>query len=198
MVIGADGALYFLLDRTRSSFVWKLAFDETGTPQEPVASRELPGKGISLAMDPLSGSLFALVRERLGDTVVLELSSAWLSKVSDEPVRVLGLEDFARETMEGGSQDREQERKRAASMIISIRLPTLLLPETLDFLAFDNLGFLYLGARDKDLVLKFDLDQAQSSRYIVNVAAAVESVRRNTTGLPNVRLQAWRKSRVGS
>jgi len=83
-------------------------------------------------------------------------------------------------------------------MTSSIRLPTLLLPETLDFLAFDNMGFLYLGAREKDLVLKFDLDRAKSSRHIVNVVGAVEGVDGNAAGRPRVRLQAWRRNRVGS
>ena len=66
------------------------------------------------------------------------------------------------------------------------------LSETLDFLAFDNLGFLYLGAREKDLVLKFDLDRLGGSRHIVNIAAATEA------GSPKARLHAWRKNRLGS
>jgi hypothetical protein len=198
IVLGANGALHFLLDKANESLIWRIAFDEANEPQEPELVGSLPGQAVSLAADSFSGSLFVLIRERLGDTVVFELDSRWLSDPSIEPLRVFSLSDFAEETMEGRSQDRAQEANRAASMTSSIRLPTLLLPETLDFLAFDNMGFLYLGAREKDLVLKFDLDRAKSSRHIVNVVGAVEGVDGNAAGRPRVRLQAWRRNRVGS
>lgn len=123
---------------------------------------------------------------------MLELDSAWIAGSSEEPVFVFSLEDFSEESMEGRSQDRETEEKRAATSLTSTPLATNLLPETLDFLAFDNLGFLYLGARDKDLVLKFDLDRLGSSRHIVNIAAATAA------GSRKARLHAWRKNRLGS
>jgi hypothetical protein len=198
VVLAADGELYFLLDQPSSNSLWRLPFDETGDPQEPAPVGSIPGQALSLAVDPLSASLFALVRERLGDTVVLELGSGWLADPTEEPLRVFSLEDFVEETMEGRSQDRETERKRAASMIASVRLPTTVLPEDLDFLAFDNLGLLYLGARDKDLVLRFDLDRLGSSRHMVNIAAAIQGVSTKATGSPKARLQAWRKNRIGS
>ena len=198
LVAGADGALYFLLDKANASLLWKLPFDEADEPQEPDLVGTLPGQALSLAVDPFSGSLFVLIRERLGDTVVFELGSAWLSDPSIDPIRVFSLEDFAEETMEGRSQDRETERRRAASMILSVQLPTTVLPDQLDFLAFDNLGLLYLGAQEKDLVLKFDLDRAGSSRHVVNVAAAALGVSAGGTGSATARLQAWRKNRVGN
>jgi hypothetical protein len=198
VVLAADGELYFLLDQPSSNSLWRLPFDETGDPKEPAPVGSIPGQALSLAVDPLSASLFALVRERLGDTVVLELGSGWLADPTEEPLRVFSLDDFVEETMEGRSQDRETERKRAASMIASVRLPTTVLPEDLDFLAFDNLGLLYLGARDKDLVLKFDLDRLGSSRHMVNIAAAIQGVSAKATGSPKARLQAWRKNRIGS
>lgn len=198
MVTGADGDLYFLLDKANASFLAKLPFDEADAPQPPVVVGALPGQGLSLAVDPFSGSLFVLIRERLGDTTVFELGSGWLSDPTIEPIRVFSLADFSEETTEDRSQDREQEQARAESTILSARLPAELLPESLDFLAFDNLGFLYLGASERDLVMKFDLDKAESSRHIVNIAGTVEGLRRNTNGSPTIRLQAWRKNRIGS
>ena len=187
-----DGELYFLLDQANETSLWRLPFDESGDPEAPTAIGELNGQAVSLAADSLSGSLFALVRERLGDTVVLELDSAWIAGSSEESIRVFSLDDFREESMDGRSQDRETEEKRAATSLTSARLATTLLPETLDFLAFDNLGFLYLGARDKDLVLKFDLDRLGSSRHVVNIAATTEA------GSGKARLHAWRKNRLGS
>ncbi len=192
IVTGFDGELYFLLDQANETSLWRLPFDESGDPGAPTTIGELDGQGISLAADSLSGSLFALVRERLGDTVVLELDSAWIAGSSEAPVFVFSLDDFSEESTEGRSQDRETEEKRAATSLTSTPLATSLLPDTLDFLAFDNLGFLYLGAREKDLVLKFDLDRLGSSRHIVNIAAAAEAESRKA------RLHAWRKNRLGS
>ena len=192
MVAGFDGELYFLLDQANETSLWRLPFDESGDPESPTAIGNLDGQAASLAADSLSGSLFALVRERRGDTVVVELDSAWIAGSSEEPIRVFSLDDLREESMEGRSQDRETETKRAATSLTSTRLAASLVPETLDFLAFDNLGFLYLGAREKDLVLKFDLDRLGGSRHIVNIAAATEA------GSRKARLHAWRKNRLGS
>jgi hypothetical protein len=198
MVLGADGALYFILDKANASFLWKLPFDEVDEPQEPVLVGTLPGEALSLSADPFSGSLFVLSRERLGDMVVFELASAWLSDPSTSPIRVFSLEDFAEETMDGRSQDRETEERRAASTLLSVQLPATLLPDQLDFLAFDNLGLLYLGSREKDLVLKFDLDRVGSSRHMVHVAAVTLGGTAREADSEAARLQAWRKNRVGN
>ena len=192
IVTGFDGELYFLLDQANETSLWRLPFDESGDPEAPTAIGALDGQAVSLAADSLSGSLFVLVRERLGDTVVLELDSAWIAGSSKEPLHVFSLEALGEESMDGRSQDRETEAKRAATRLPSTRLAPILVPETLDFLAFDNLGFLYLGAREKGLVLKFDLDRPGSSRHIVNIAAATEA------GSGKARLHAWRKNRLGS
>jgi hypothetical protein len=79
-----------------------------------------------------------------------------------------------------------------------VQLPATLLPDQLDFLAFDNLGLLYLGSREKDLVLKFDLDRVGSSRHMVHVAAVTLGGTAREADSEAARLQAWRKNRVGN
>ena len=79
---------------------------------------------------------------------------------------------------------------------MSLRLPPGLLPEELDFLAFDAADMLYLGASEKDLVLKFDLDRSDP-RHAVGIAGVVEDVPEGTIASPRVRLHAWKKSFLG-
>ena len=76
------------------------------------------------------------------------------------------------------------------------QLPTTLLPEALDFIAFDHLGLLYIGAKDQNLVLKFDLDRPDA-RYHVEVIGVVDLPRDSTSVSPRVRLQAWTRSPLG-
>jgi hypothetical protein len=76
--------------------------------------------------------------------------------------------------------------------VFTERLPSTLIPDRLDFIAFDDFGFLYVGAVDRDLILKFDLDRLDA-RYVIGVAAVVEEVLRGTGVAPKVRLSAWKK-----
>lgn len=190
IVQGADGALYFLVEQTRSSSLWKIPFDETLSPREPVEVSQLPGKGISLALEPLSGNLFVLLRERLGDFVVTELTRRWLRRPTERINTVFSLEDFRERTQKGDTG--EKDMKASTTMVLSARLPSTLIPERLDFLAFDDLGLLYLGAYEQDLVLKFDLDRSDT-RHAVDIAGVVEDSQ--TTGTSSkVRLHAWRRN----
>ncbi len=63
LVEGSDGHLYFLMNHGEQGSIWKVPFDETLSPQEPVRVAALPGLAVSLARDPVSGDLFALVRD---------------------------------------------------------------------------------------------------------------------------------------
>jgi hypothetical protein len=146
-----------------------------------------------MALEPVSGNLFALVRERLGDDVILELSRNWLRHPVGELTPVFSLEQFREETQEGVLP--RTSRKRRATMVLTERLPSTLVPDRLDFIAFDDFGFLYVGAIDRDIVLKFDLDRLDAS-HVLGVAAVVEEVPQGTNkASPKVRLRAWKKDR---
>ena len=192
----ADGALYFLLSGDRSHAVWRLPLGKTLSAGEPSEIAQLPGEGLSLALDPVSENLFVLVREPLGDTVVLELSQQRPRGAEAELHRAFSLADFREEMMEGPSRRRSTSRGEIPSLVVSLRLPPGLLPEELDFLAFDAADMLYLGASEKDLVLKFDLDRSDP-RHAVGIAGVVEDVPEGTIASPRVRLHAWKKSFLG-
>ena len=73
--------------------IWKIPFDETLTPQKPVRVAALPGLAVSLARDPVSGDLFALVRDARADFVVLELGRGFLKGLA-EPRQVFSLREW--------------------------------------------------------------------------------------------------------
>ncbi len=131
-------------------------------------------------MDPITGNLFALVRDRRGDSLVLELTRRFLREPGEEPKTLFRLEEFQEDVMEG-----RQPRG-------SVQFPNALLPEELDFVAFDNLGRLYMGAGSKDLVLEFELDRPDV-RHMVGVSAVVVDDAEGGTS-PSLRIQAWTKS----
>jgi hypothetical protein len=167
MVLGADGHLYFLLEAASGTSLFKLPFDETLSPGEPHLVAPLPGTGISLSFEPNSGNLFALMRDRQGDSVILELERRWLRDPSEDVEPIFRLADFRTEMLEGRS-----ERITTSDAVPLARLPSTLVPERLDFLAFDTLGLLYVGAREQNLVLKFDLDRPDA-RHTVEVVGVV-------------------------
>lgn len=186
---GTDGHLYLLVNRQEQGIVWKMAFDETLTPVEPVALGSLGGVGISLTRDPIAGTLFALVRERGGDHVVLELDRRWLDFDPDSkekrsaPRVVFSLRDWQERLQEGSFGPRElpfppQELPQRMAYLTT---------DVLDFIAFDARGSLYMGVRGGNLVLKFELDRP-SGRYAVGLAAGVIDVEGKT-----IRLHAWKK-----
>lgn len=172
MVRGTDGSLYFLLEQSSGSSIWKIGFDEFLSPGEPVEVGPLPGQGLSLAVDPESGNLFALVGERSGDTTIVELSRYWLANPVGEANRIFSLNEFRDKT---------------------VRLSSTLLPEQLDFVAFDDYGLLYVGATEQDLVLKFDLGRPDARHEVEIAGVALERTGAAEGTLPDVKLHAWRK-----
>ena len=199
IVEGTDGHLYFLVDRGQEGDVWKMAFDETLSPTEPELIGALPGVGVSLARDPIEGSLLALVRERTGDFLVVELSRAWLKGTEDdedsatrseskhEPRVLFSLREWQRKLEEGRVEPGEipfpvQE--------LPLRMAQLRTDEV-NFIAFDTLGALYMGATEANLVLKFELARP-SGRYTVGVAAGV--VELGELLAPEVRIHGWRRA----
>jgi prepilin-type N-terminal cleavage/methylation domain-containing protein len=185
LVMGTDGFLYFLMNHGEQGSLWKMAFDETPSPQEPVPVAALPGLAVSLARDPVSGDLFALVRDRSADFVALELGRGFL-KGTAEPERVFSLREWREGLMDVQTDPRNlPPPTEGASALPSIAL------EELDFVSFDAFGSLYTGSRKASLVLKFELDRP-SGRYVVGLAAGV--VERGEGLSPAIRMHAWKKS----
>jgi hypothetical protein len=193
IVEGTDGFLYFLLDEEGRGSLWKLAFDEALTPVDPVRVGALPGLGVSLARDPIDGNLFALVRTQTGDFVVVELSRAWMvtsenapSDPTEGPRLVFSLERWQRALEEGAVETTTLPFHPSE---LPVRM-SVLRTEELDFVSFDALGALYMGAKRANLVLKFDLPRP-SGRYTVGLAAGV--VERGVGLTPELRMHAWKK-----
>ena len=185
LVEGTDGHLYFLMNHGERGSLWKMAFDETLSPQEPVRVGALPGLAVSLARDPVSGDFFALVRDPRADFVVLELGRGFLKGLA-EPRSLFSLREWRE-----GLLDVKTDPRELTSAIPGVEaLPSLEIEE-LDFLSFDSFGSLYLGCRNASLVLKFELDRP-SSRYLVGLAAGV--VERGEGLSPLIRMHAWKKS----
>jgi hypothetical protein len=186
LIEGSDGHLYFLMNHGERGSLWKMAFDETLSPTEPVRVGALPGLAVSLARDPVSGDLFALVRDATADFVALELGRGFLKGLA-EPNPVFSLREWREGVLDVKSDPRE-----LSSMAMEgvPALPTLEIEE-LDFLSFDAFGSLYTGCRRASLVLKFELDRP-SSRYVVGLAGGV--VERGEGLPPVIRLHSWKQS----
>jgi hypothetical protein len=188
MALGLNGSLFVLSSVSsvgpNDAQVLEIPFDEGGKPLPPRNVAELPGTPLSLARDPVSGSLYALVRERGGDSVLLELSRAWLRRPAASPTEAFRLSRWKREietAFPGGETP---------------VLPLILRPSRADFAAFDAVGGLYLGASETRLVLKFDLDRpGGSADHTLGLTGVVEQER----GSPRkrVRLYAWRNAVPG-
>jgi len=193
VVEGSDGHLYFLLQHGQRGSVWRMAFDETLEPVEPELVGRLDGAGVSLARDPVEGSLLCLVRARNGDFVILELSRAWLRGADvlegvprEDPPVLFSLREWVTKLEEG----RVDQSEIPFSLGELAQKMGVLRIDNLDFLSFDSLGSLYMGAWEENLVLKFQLARP-SRRYAVGVAAGV--VERGAGLSPMVRIHAWRE-----
>lgn len=99
--------------------------------------------------------------------MILELERRWLRDPSEEIEPIFRLTNFRTEMVES-----RLERTTTSDAVPLARLPSALVPEQLDFLAFDTLGLLYIGAREQNLVLKFDLDRPDA-RHTVEVVGVV-------------------------
>ncbi len=195
IVQGADGGLYFILDETDGSSLWTIPFDETFAPTLPREVAELPGRGISLTLEPHSGNLFVLLRERSRDNSIYELTRRWIREPTGEPEKIFSLRRFRSQQQDGVDENKTSSTNNE-TIVRPAHLPTTLLPESLDFIAFDHLGLLYIGAKDRSLVLKFDLDRPDA-RYHVEVTGIVDLPRDPTSTSPRIRLHAWTRNPLG-
>ena len=194
IVVGSDGAVYFVENEGFESKLWRIGFTSTLAPLEPLTVTKLSGRVTGLAGDSLSGALFALMEERMGDTVVVELPSWWLRSPGGTLTELFSLAKFRQETLDGPVQA-ELDVDDVSPIVFAIRLPVHLIPKTLDFVAFDSLGLMYLASRDSDLVLQFDLDRRDDERNAVGVAAVTTT---GPDGTRQVVLNAWKKRRLGT
>jgi hypothetical protein len=149
--------------------------DGSGTPA-PVA--RLDGRGRSLAFDPLSGSLFALVQDRSDDSVLLEFSRRSLHDPSSPPVEAFRLSGWRAEV-------------ESAFPPLEPSIPPSLFPPRLAFASFDAAGTLYLGSSETGLVLQADLERPGTGARKVGLSGIVGADR--DTGRPRSLLQAWKK-----
>ena len=192
---GYDGAIYFIESLRYESTLWQIGFTPSLSPREPRVIATLSGRASGLAKDPLSGYLFALVEERMGDTVVVELPPWWLKNPEHRPpTRRFSLTQFREETIDGPIE-RPLHLDNVSPLVCAVRLPAWLIPERLDFMAFDSLGLMYLASRENDLVLQFDLDRRDDERNAVGIAAVTTSGPGNAR---QVRLHTWKKRRLGT
>lgn len=182
-----NGSLYILAEdpdpwEEGTAVLWELPFDDEFAPQPPRRVARLPGQARSLAFDPATGFLYALVRDRFGDTVLLELSRAWLRSPRQKPHEAFRLSRW------------RKEHDSRIPRLDEARIPAGLFPESLDFVYFDPIGYLYFGAAREKLVLKGELPRPAAFTFHSVLVAAVVAER---AGDRTARLQAWRKTPGG-
>jgi len=179
MVTGADGNIYVLVEEGEEGALWSVPFDVSLSAGAPRQVATLPGRGRSAALDPLGNSLYALLVDRDGDSVVVEIPLGWIRNPTGPLPEILRWSRYRRELEEG--------KLPPGSLLI----PGGLVPEKLDFLAFDSVGSLYLGAPEKNLVLKFDFNRpGPGLRHAVGVAAVVDASGERPR---RVRLHTWKQ-----
>jgi hypothetical protein len=163
LTLGRDGSMYFLMEEDGNSSLWRLPFDETLSPGPPSRVGPLPGRGLSLAWDPRGSFIYALVRDDLGDSVIVEVSPSWSGDPSEMPFEIFRLSDW-----------RRQLEDAASSRPISLMAGRV--PEGLDFLSFGPLGSLYLGDTEMDLVLRVHLKRPGADEHLtMEVGPVVDS-----------------------
>jgi hypothetical protein len=188
LVLGDNGSIYCLAEAPGAegggTVLWELAFDPAGAPEPPRRVARLEGAPRSVALDPLTGSLYALLADPLGDTVLLELSRPWLRRPQTPPREAFRLSSWRKEV--------ERTLPEAGDVVI----PRNLLPPSLDFVSFDASGALYFGAAKVELVLQAELDRPGGvGLHTLGVAGIVGQ----EPGLvrKSIRIQAWRKKVFG-
>ncbi len=178
MAFGLDGVLYALVAPAQGGggdTLWSIPVDASGTPR-PLA--RLEGRGRSLAFDPVTGSIFALVLDRADDSVLLEFSRRALHDTAVPPEVRFRLSEWKAEV-------------ESAFPPLDPTIPPLLFPERLSFASFDANGTLYFGASEVSLVLQGELDRPGLGRRKVGLSGLVGVDGR--TLRPRTLLQAWKK-----
>lgn len=180
-----NGSLYVLAEEIDpweegTAVLWELPFDDDSSPQPPRRVARLAGEARSLAFDPATGSLYALLRERLGDMVLLELSRPWLRGPRQRPHEVFRLSRWRKEL------------ETTMPKLDDVRIPWGLFPRSLDFVSFDPTGYLYFGA--PDLVMKGELPRPGAVAFH---SVGLSGVVAQGAGEKTARLQAWRKTPGG-
>jgi type II secretory pathway pseudopilin PulG len=166
LALGADGNLYFLVNAGEKGSLWRLPFDDQLAAVTPEEVAALPGRGLSLDLDPLGNSLFALLLDPGGDSIVVEMSTDWVRTPSSPPTEVFRWSRFKEDMAMGRLPP------------FSALLPSDRTARQLDFLDFDHAGSAYFGAKEFRQVLKFDLVRPdRGDRYAVSLAGVVAAER---------------------
>jgi hypothetical protein len=181
LAAGLDGRLYCLasaesLDPGASERTDLLAIPVDGGTATTLATFE--GRGRSLAFDPVTGGLYALVEEPLGDTVLLEISRAFLHFPCPPPEVVFRLSAWK------AAFERQLPPPDPG-------IPPNLFPSRFDFASFDANGSLYLGASATSLVLQAELQRPGLATRRIRIGG-VAGLDAETLQLTS-RLHAWQE-----
>lgn len=189
MAIGLDGSIYVAVEMGLGSDLWRVPFEGSEPARAPHKAASFAARLRSMTVDSLSGYLYVLAESPF-DTTIVQLDSGWLDSPREIPSPLFSLEQFRRET-NGQPAPKPVDYGAVSSFVLSPRLPPSLVPDEIDFIAFDASGFLYLGASERSLVLQFDLDRDHDPAYSVTLGATVEPARAGVLGPPAVQLRAW-------
>jgi len=189
LALGDNGSLYVLTDDPEATesgrtVVWELPFDGASAPLLPRRIARLAGEGRSLAVDPLTGSLYVLMRDGRGDSVLVELSRLWLRRPEGLPREAFRLSAYKKQI------------ESTFPTLGEVRIHPSLFPPFLDFVAFDAAGSLYLGASKTSIVVQAELERPGGvSFHRVGLAGIVGQDPHSDKKV--VRLNAWKKTVFG-
>jgi hypothetical protein len=199
---GCDGSLWVLVEREHASdpgtTLVEIRLDAEGRaqPARPVARFWGDPKG--LAVDPIRGWLYVLVRE-LDDSVLYEVAPECLRPGGSLPRPVLGLKAWTDAVLRDpsmlfrpidtglvGSDDPAAKEKEGEERKIPKQL---VLPTRLGAVAFDGGGSLCLMGEDAPVVLRFHLGRPFVARNRAHLSAV--PVRDADDGSLRLRLLGW-------
>lgn len=178
LAFGLDGVLYGVVtpaEGTGGDVLWAIPVDGRGTPA-PLA--RLDGQGRSLAFDPVTGSIYALVQDRHDDSVLLELSRRFLREPGPLPEPAFRLSAWKAEV-------------ESAFPPLDPSIPPNLFPPRFGFASFGANGTLYLGSTEMSLVIQSELARPGLGWRKAGLSGIVGADRQ--TGRPRSLLQAWKK-----
>jgi hypothetical protein len=199
---GCEGSVWVLVEREHAgdpgSSLLEIGLDASGRPAPARTAARFWGDPRGLAVDPIRGWLYALVRE-VDDFVVYELSpdslgpraalphplfslKGWTEAVARDPsllLRVTPPDQAAAEANADASTSSDKPKRDPKLRVLPTRLAAV---------AFDAAGSLYLTAEDSPMVLRFHLGRPWVGRNRAFVTAV--PVRDGDGGM-RLRLLSW-------
>ncbi len=201
---GGEGSLWVLLEREHASdpsALLEIPLDAEGRPEPTRIAARFRGDPRALAVDPIRGWLYVLVRE-LDDSVVYELPPdsvsalaappqpvfrlhTWLEAVQHDPSLLFRVVDESKGTVVEVEVVGEDGKKKTEKQY---KPYLLLLPTRLSGVAFDQGGSLFLMGEDMPVVLRFHLGRPWAARNRAGIAAV--PVQERDGGI-TLRLLGW-------